>query len=71
MTHIHCKDSQDSGRHPHGTGDMQGYGEVVRERTPSHGKERLYKHSATMPRHQRTRHLCAMGKQHQLHKEIN
>jgi hypothetical protein len=33
MTPIHYKDSRASGRHPHGTCNVQKYGEVVQEST--------------------------------------
>jgi hypothetical protein len=68
---IHYKDSQDSRRHPYGTRDVQGYGEVVQESTPSHGKDLLYQRGATSLRCRRARHPGDKRKQHRLHKEID
>jgi hypothetical protein len=70
MTSIHCKDSQSSRRHPHGTGDMQGYGELVQEWTPRCGKDRLHQHGSTKLRCQRERHLGTQGKKHRPHKKV-
>jgi hypothetical protein len=67
MTPIHYKNIQALGRHPHGTCDVQIYGEVVQERTTDHGHNQVYQHDAKGLRHQRSRHPGVNRKQHRLH----